>query len=128
MNKFSFLFLMAIGLMAMGSSCKKSPNNPEPQENVCNTKDPINDLHWLKVNIERIKKDNCLNVIYQYDYNNQQVYYIGADPVACYEPTFLIVKCTGDTLCHTTNALTGKDNCDPNLFNNLKNKKLIYKK
>jgi len=122
---------MALGLMSLSSSCNKNINNPEPQEGVCNTKDPLKDLPWLKSRIDSSTNSSDVLEIYSYDFQGNKIFSItiitGKSPgYQTYNGGYY--NCEGNRICEFSSAFTVINTCSKSLTDKLTTKKLIYRK
>ena len=92
---FDFLGLAAIIFSIALISCEKDENN-DTESNKCNVSNPIEDLDWLKQEIDDVKQDEYSYYVMA-TYEGETVFYYGnCNPVINY--ISIVRNCNGDSL------------------------------
>ena len=85
------LFVIA-GFIILFLGCEK-------KDNVCNCKDPLNDLSWLKELKSSLTECSCEISIIQATYNDQTVFYQAmTDPLCDGVYPVVLLDCNGNTV------------------------------
>jgi len=92
---FDFLGLASIIFSIALISCKKDENK-DKETNKCNVSNPVEDLDWLKQEIDNVKQDEYSYYVMA-TYKGETVFYYGnCNPVVNY--ISIVRNCTGDSL------------------------------
>jgi len=93
-----FLSSTAIILSITLLSCEKDDNN-DSKNNKCNVSNPVDDLDWLKQEIDNVKQDEYSYYVMA-TYKSEPVFYYGnCNPVINY--VSIVRNCVGDSLGFT---------------------------
>ncbi|KAA5542398.1 hypothetical protein [Adhaeribacter rhizoryzae] len=116
------LFLVAFAISIMAFSCEKEEGNFEPLSNICSVKNPVEELGWLKEEIQ--SRERTDSEIYKYfyilqaEYNQQTVFIYDNCCPMCSSVT-PVYNCQGKLLFYLSNK--------PEESKRIKNAKIIWK-
>ena len=121
------LTLITILFAFLMFSCIETDDNqsPLPEEAICNTENPLEDLSWLKkIKTTFETREICMGAqIISYDYFGEDVFWIDGC-YNCPDNMISIYNCSGEIICEI-GGISGQNNC-PDFFEIAKDSTMLF--
>ena len=110
--KSGLIFTLTL-ILLIGFSCNKHTDIPEklPDDSICNTENPLDDLEWLKEikTIFEIREIYVGAQIIAYKYYGEDVFWID-DCYGCTDKLIKVYNCSGELICEI-GGIAGINTC-----------------